>query len=126
MKILALRLEAQQHRIRAVSNSRSGIGVRLTNYLWYLYKKILGQSFYMLYSDSLRPGDVILSTQKAKVSLFIRTFTWSRFSHAAIVRTSLRVLAFAAAGNDQFVAMIQPNRTGYHACGKHLWRQLFN
>lgn len=39
----------------------------------------------MLDGDSLQPGDVILSSQKANFSFLIRTFTWSGYSHAAIV-----------------------------------------
>lgn len=38
----------------------------------------------MLDPDELRPGDIIFSTERAKESFFIRLFTRSRYSHAAI------------------------------------------
>jgi hypothetical protein len=42
------------------------------------------RNYFMLDPDKLRPGDVIFSTERAADSFFIRLFTRSKYSHAAI------------------------------------------
>ena len=42
------------------------------------------RGYYILDAAALRPGDIILSTERATESFAIRAATWSPYSHAAI------------------------------------------